>query len=128
VSPDAPVIVDELSVLRNHIIVQILVPGGPGERTLPPATCDTQEFTLPLFGALPVPREYTRTSLRVVSSKRQQLSELQRFLADSRPGVHDAQWLLHCRRAAKASLQAQDEVKVRSRTLVTANQVLTYEY
>ncbi|KAF4526536.1 hypothetical protein B566_EDAN005904, partial [Ephemera danica] len=107
-SPDTPVIVDEMSVLRNHLLVQLLVPGGPGERAVPPATCETFEFPWPLFSSLPVPREYTKSLVRGGSK---QVGELHRFLADSRPGVHDAQWLLHCRRAGKASLQSQDEVK-----------------
>lgn len=39
-------------------------------------------------------------------------SELWRFLNDTRTGLHDSTWLIHCRRAYRAELMANEETKV----------------
>jgi hypothetical protein len=117
---NAGVILDLLSLQRNHILVQTSLYGGPGEKIVPPINMpDTGEYVWSLFCALPVPKEYFKVPLRSASKKQ---GELQKFLSDTRPGVHDAQWLMHCRKAAKSTLtQCLDEIKVNMELIFLLN-------
>lgn len=39
-------------------------------------------------------------------------SELWKFLNDTRGGLHDSAWLIHCRRAYRTELENNDDIKV----------------
>ena len=39
-------------------------------------------------------------------------SELSKFLNDTRGGLHDTGWLVHCRRAYRTEMKINEEIKV----------------
>jgi len=64
-------IIDQLSVERNHLLVRTLTVGGDKERNLPDRTLrmdassvssrDRVPYVWPLFHQLPLPKEYSPT-------------------------------------------------------------------
>ncbi len=69
---DSAIVIDLLSIERNHLLVRTNVIGGPTERLLPPHTLlkdGSDPYPWPLFSTLPVPKEYTPSVTRSPSSK-----------------------------------------------------------
>lgn len=105
-------IIDQCSLLTHQILITTYIVGGPGERTLPSTVIDTDclddNSQSHLFGSLPPPQ--LATVLKKTSTQLKGNSELQRFLQDTKQGLHDANWLSHARRAYKAS--CTEDIKV----------------
>ncbi|XP_071784786.1 protein broad-minded-like isoform X1 [Asterias amurensis] len=97
---DSAIVIDLLSIERNHLLVRTNVIGGPTERLLPPHTLlkdASDPYPWPLFYTLPVPKEYTSSVTRSPSSKQE--SELSQFLSRKTPlkSSSDAEtWLDEC--------------------------------
>nr|XP_027238865.1 protein broad-minded-like [Penaeus vannamei]XP_027238866.1 protein broad-minded-like [Penaeus vannamei] len=110
-SDGTAVIVDENSILRNHILVKSYMLGGSGERWVPPMVIE--EFTSvsmpPLFIQYPLPREYTPEKPIKAMHKKQ--NDVWRFLTDTRHGLHDIGWLNHCRKAVRTVLMSGEDIK-----------------
>uniref|UniRef100_A0A8C5Q6I6 TBC1 domain family member 32 n=1 Tax=Leptobrachium leishanense TaxID=445787 RepID=A0A8C5Q6I6_9ANUR len=90
------VIIDGVSVERNHILVRMNVIGGPCERVLPPRALiqGNNLYPWPMFSSHPVPKCYI-SDVPLIDVHTQD-NELAKFLSkklDSRPG-----WLDNCRR------------------------------
>ncbi|XP_076824206.1 protein broad-minded-like [Clavelina lepadiformis] len=98
---EGELIIDQLSIERNHLLVRALTIGGEGERKLPPtmlqaslSTNNVREKNLyvwPLFHHLPIPREYTPTTPAPSSMKKD--SPLSRFLMKTKSVDKNRQWL-----------------------------------
>lgn len=101
-------IIDQCSLLTHQILIATYIVGGPSERTLPSAVIDTEcldDDSQPhLFCSLPPPPQLASVLKKTKSTQLKGHSELQRFLQDTKQGLHDANWLSHARRAYKASL------------------------
>ncbi|XP_069678294.1 protein broad-minded-like [Periplaneta americana] len=112
-SSNEPIIIDQCSILRHQILVATYAIGGPTERILPQVVFDKEhEDNIPtLFCSLPPP---SLASLRSTARQRRSTrlkgqTDFQRFLQDTKQGLHDANWLSHARRAYKTS--RNEEVK-----------------
>ncbi|KAK7072440.1 hypothetical protein SK128_027436 [Halocaridina rubra] len=104
------VIVDEKSVLRNHILVKSYLLGGTGERILPPAFIESPSTLLPhLFSSYPPPREYIPE--KPLRSQHKKQNEVWRFLNDTRCGLHDSAWLNYCRKSVRSALVSGEDLK-----------------
>jgi hypothetical protein len=107
------IIIDQCSLLRHQILIATYVVGGPSERILPPAVVDTEPLDgdneSSLFCSLPPPQLASAT-MKMRSTRLKGKTDFQRFLQDTKQGLHDANWLSHARRAYKAS--RNDDVKV----------------
>ncbi|XP_042211708.1 protein broad-minded-like isoform X2 [Homarus americanus] len=105
------VIVDENSILRNHILVKSYLVGGNGERWLPPLVVEDVSASImpPLFSQYPPPREYKPE--KPIRSMHKKQNEVWRFLTDTRHGLHDIGWLNHCRKAVRAVLSSGEDIK-----------------
>lgn len=105
------VIVDENSVLRNHILVKSYLMGGSGERWLPPLAVDELSASglLPLFSQYPPPKDYIPE--KPIRSMHKKQNEVWRFLTDTRHGLHDIGWLNHCRKAVRTMLASGEDIK-----------------
>lgn len=92
------IILDMLSLERNHILVRSYLIGGPSERTLPPRSIDEKKksgaFSFPLFSSYPVPREYI-PSIGGRSTVKQD-NDLGKFLSAKKPEKGQA-WLDKCK-------------------------------
>ncbi|KAJ8303233.1 hypothetical protein KUTeg_019629 [Tegillarca granosa] len=86
------IIIDMLSVERNHILVRSYLIGGPSERILPPRHLNQSVkdgvYPCPMFSSYPVPREFTpnlggRTAMK-------QDNELVKFLTNKKPEKREA--------------------------------------
>ncbi|KAM9354123.1 protein broad-minded [Pholidichthys leucotaenia] len=95
---DGEVIIDSLSVERNHVLVRVSTVGGPSERRLP--SRDLQEgerpYTWPMFSRYPLPRCYTLDPPEIQHNA--QDSELSYFLASSKDPKDEESWMEMCRR------------------------------
>jgi hypothetical protein len=101
------IIIDECSLLRHQILIATYIVGGPSERILltEHLNGDCQSN---LFCSLPPPQLASRRKIRNTRLRGQ--TDLQKFLQDTKRGLHDANWLSHARRAYKAS--CNDDIKV----------------
>nr|XP_022341877.1 protein broad-minded-like isoform X8 [Crassostrea virginica] len=92
------IILDMLSLERNHILVRSFLIGGPSERILPPRSIDetkkTGAYSFPLFSSYPVPREYI-PSIGGRSTIKQD-NDLGKFLSAKKPEKGQA-WLDKCK-------------------------------
>jgi hypothetical protein len=106
------IIIDECSLLRHQILTATYIVGGPSERILPATVIDTEHLDRDcesnLFCSLPPPQLASAT--RKISTRLKGQTDFQRFLQDTKRGLHDANWLSHARRAYKAS--RNDDIKV----------------
>jgi hypothetical protein len=97
------IIIDQCSLLRHQILLATYIVGGPSERILPPAIIDTDgSGESSLFCTLPPPH-LPSAAKKMRSTQLRGQTEFQRFLQDTKQGVHDANWVCHARRAYKAS-------------------------
>ena len=106
-------IIDQCSQLTHQILIATYIVGGPSERTLPSAVTDTEcsddDSQSHLFCSLPPP-QLASVLKKTRSTQLKGQSELQRFLQDTKQGLHDANWLSHARRAYKTS--CTEDIKV----------------
>ncbi|XP_056283570.1 protein broad-minded isoform X2 [Pseudoliparis swirei] len=60
-SDEGKLIIDNLSVERNHVLVRVSLVGGPSERKLPPRALQEGEepYPWPMFSSYPLPHCYT---------------------------------------------------------------------
>ncbi|XP_038070180.1 protein broad-minded-like [Patiria miniata] len=100
---ESVIMIDMLSIERNHILVRTNVIGGPTERILPPHSLqadNSSPYPWPLFSAFPVPKDYTPSLPR--SSSIKQENELSKLLGSNVPvkTASEAQaWLAKCQNA-----------------------------
>uniref|UniRef100_A0A669CLE4 Protein broad-minded n=1 Tax=Oreochromis niloticus TaxID=8128 RepID=A0A669CLE4_ORENI len=93
------IIIDSLSVERNHVLVRVSVVGGPSERRLPPR--DLQEvkgehpYPWPWFSCYPVPRCYTLDPPDILHTSPD--SEISAFLSSWKDPKNDGSWMEACR-------------------------------
>ncbi|XP_066998631.2 protein broad-minded [Anabrus simplex] len=100
------IIIDECSLLRHQILMSTYVIGGPSERTIPSIEMDfdtLEDDEGPrLFGELP---NIPIRSPNVRSSRYKSYSDLQKFLQDTRKGLHDSNWLVRARKLFRTACQ-----------------------
>ncbi|XP_078335502.1 protein broad-minded-like isoform X3 [Crassostrea virginica] len=107
------IILDMLSLERNHILVRSFLIGGPSERILPPRSIDETEktgaYSFPLFSSYPVPREYIpsiggRSTIKQETDVKKKVlgfftssdNDLGKFLSAKKPEKGQA-WLDKCK-------------------------------
>nr|XP_022341871.1 protein broad-minded-like isoform X3 [Crassostrea virginica] len=107
------IILDMLSLERNHILVRSFLIGGPSERILPPRSIDetkkTGAYSFPLFSSYPVPREYIpsiggRSTIKQETDVKKKVlgfftssdNDLGKFLSAKKPEKGQA-WLDKCK-------------------------------
>jgi hypothetical protein len=107
------IIIDECSLLRHQILIATYTVGGPSERILPATAVDTEHLNgdcqSNLFCSLPPP-QLASARRKIRNTRLRGQTDLQKFLQDTKRGLHDANWLSHARRAYKAS--CNDDIKV----------------
>ncbi|XP_069827804.1 protein broad-minded [Dendropsophus ebraccatus] len=91
------IIIDGLSVERNHILVRMNVIGGPHERVLPPRVTlqSNDPYPWPMFSSYPLPKCYVPEVAATEDPKQDQ--ELLKFLS-SWGTDQKVTWLDNCRR------------------------------
>nr|XP_039247521.1 protein broad-minded-like [Styela clava] len=97
------IIIDALSVDRNHILVRTQAIGGPSERRIPPRSLEPMihkgskqlAYPWPLFNKFPLPKEYTPTLSGKSSVKKE--SVVSRFLSKTKASDKNRGWLEQCR-------------------------------
>lgn len=99
------IIVDALSVERNHILARTQVIGGPSERRLPPRelqlhpnshkSSKLNAYPWPLFNKFPLPKEYTPNISSHTPGKKE--SMISRFLSKTKATDKNRSWLEQCR-------------------------------
>ncbi|XP_041418668.1 protein broad-minded isoform X1 [Xenopus laevis] len=91
------IIIDALSVERNHILIRVNVIGGPNERVLPPRSLieNNDPYPWPMFSSHPLPKCYM--SEMCLKNDLKQDSEIYKNLfcknVDTKPN-----WLENCRK------------------------------
>lgn len=107
------IIIDKCSLLRHQILIATYAVGGPSERILPTVDIDAEHLNgdgeSNLFCSLPPPQLASATR-KIRSTRLKGQTDIQRFLQDTKRGLHDASWLSHARRAYRAS--CSDDIKV----------------
>ncbi|KAM9703168.1 protein broad-minded [Menidia menidia] len=95
---DRSIIIDALSVERNHVLVRAGLVGGPSERRLPPRALKEGEdpYPWPMFSSYPPPAVYSLDPPDVHHNS--QDSEISRFLATSKDQKSEDGWLEILRR------------------------------
>ncbi|XP_068609884.1 protein broad-minded [Brachionichthys hirsutus] len=95
---EGEVIVDALSVERNHVLVRVGVVGGPSERKLPPRVLQEGEdpYPWPMFSNYPLPHCYNLDPPQILQNS--QDSEISEFLASSKDSEDVGGWMETCRR------------------------------
>ncbi|CAI5684265.1 unnamed protein product [Oreochromis niloticus] len=93
------IIIDSLSVERNHVLVRVSVVGGPSERRLPPRDLQEGEgehpYPWPWFSCYPVPRCYTLDPPDILHTSPD--SEISAFLSSWKDPKNDGSWMEACR-------------------------------
>ncbi|XP_061563025.1 protein broad-minded isoform X2 [Cololabis saira] len=97
-TPDGVIIIDSLSVERNHVLVRASVVGGPSERRLPSRVLQEGEhpYPWPMFSCYPLPHCYFLDPPK--SHNDPQNQELNVFLASTTDPKSEESWLEICRR------------------------------
>ncbi|XP_029452272.1 protein broad-minded [Rhinatrema bivittatum] len=103
-------IIDGLSVERNHILIRMNLVGGPSERILPPRVLDqgSDPYSWPMFTSCPLPKCYLSENPRKADVK--QDSELSKLLASSRNPDRQTEWLENCRRQFCKTMKNKPDV------------------
>ncbi|XP_005461430.1 protein broad-minded isoform X1 [Oreochromis niloticus] len=98
-SSEGNIIIDSLSVERNHVLVRVSVVGGPSERRLPPRDLQEGEgehpYPWPWFSCYPVPRCYTLDPPDILHTSPD--SEISAFLSSWKDPKNDGSWMEACR-------------------------------
>ncbi|XP_037837614.1 protein broad-minded isoform X2 [Kryptolebias marmoratus] len=97
-STEGAIIIDSLSVERNHVLVRVNVVGGPSERKLPSRRLQEGEhpYPWPMFLRFPPPLCYMLNSQD--SHNNSQDCEISKFLASSREPKSEESWLEICKK------------------------------
>ncbi|XP_062858509.1 protein broad-minded isoform X2 [Trichomycterus rosablanca] len=92
------VIVDGLSVERNHLLVRTSVIGGSSERRLPPRELQTGKspYPWPMFSSYPLPSCYVLDVPKTSWTKSD--SEIRSFLTSCTDCERDESWMENCRK------------------------------
>ncbi|XP_034755563.1 protein broad-minded isoform X2 [Etheostoma cragini] len=95
---DGEVIIDNLSVERNHVLVRVSVVGGPSERRLPPRALQEGEdpYPWPMFSSYPLPPCYSLDPPKIHHNSLD--SEIITFLTSSKDSKNEESWMEICRR------------------------------
>ncbi|KAM4712468.1 protein broad-minded isoform 2-T2 [Anableps anableps] len=95
---EGAIIIDSLSVERNHVLVRVNVMGGPTERRLPSRALEEGEhpYSWPMFSSYPPPSCYV-LNLQDLQSDTQQC-EISAFPASSKEPKSEESWLATHRR------------------------------
>ncbi|KAF7658921.1 hypothetical protein LDENG_00005950 [Lucifuga dentata] len=95
---DGELIIDSLSVERNHVLLRVSVVGGPSERRLPPRALQEGEtpYPWPMFSCYPLPQYYTLDPPKIHHDS--QDSEISAFLAAFKDTKLEEGWMEICRR------------------------------
>ncbi|KAM3934335.1 protein broad-minded [Leptodactylus fuscus] len=103
------IIIDGLSVERNHILVRMNVIGGPHERVLPPRVVlqNNDPYPCPMFSSYPIPKCYIPEGTGTEDSK--QDHELLRFLSSGGTD-QKVNWLDNCKRLFCKAMKTKPEV------------------
>ncbi|PIK61699.1 hypothetical protein BSL78_01403 [Apostichopus japonicus] len=91
------IMIDHMSLERNHILVRTNVIGGPTERTLPARSLSEDSgkvYPWRMFSSFPVPKEYFTTVNRSSSGKTD--SAFGEFLEKPSDGMNPTEWLKLC--------------------------------
>ncbi|KAJ9601036.1 hypothetical protein L9F63_000771, partial [Diploptera punctata] len=109
-----PIIIDENSMLRHQILLTTYAIGGPTERIIPPTITQSEQLDdgeINLFSCFPPPqfRSARSTARSIKNNRLKGATDLQKFLQDTKQGLHDANWLSYARKAYKSS--RSDDVK-----------------
>ncbi|CAF3059373.1 unnamed protein product [Rotaria sp. Silwood2] len=105
------IILDQLSLARNHVLVNGELLGGSQEKNMPPWTLNENDLTLltsiPLFaGSMPLPDFYTiKATYGGLNNTKIEETELHRLVRSSRPDRLDDRWLNKCRHLFMATLR-----------------------
>ncbi|CAF1205961.1 unnamed protein product [Rotaria sordida] len=105
------IILDQLSLARNHVLVNAELLGGSQEKNIPPWTLNEDDLTLltsiPLFaGSMPLPDFYIiKATYGGLNSTKIEETELHRLVRSSRPDRLDDRWLNKCRHLFMATLR-----------------------
>ncbi|KAM9317399.1 protein broad-minded [Gastrophryne carolinensis] len=108
-SKSGNVIIDGLSVERNHILVRMNAIGGPNERVLPPRILLQSNDPYPwhMFSTYPVPKCYLREiPLPGISKQEHKLSKFLSFGSSEAKGS----WLETCKKLFCMTIKAKPEV------------------
>ncbi|XP_015227210.1 PREDICTED: protein broad-minded [Cyprinodon variegatus] len=92
------IIIDSLSVERNHILVRVNVVGGPSERRLPSRVLEEGEdpYSWPMFISYPPPPCYILNLQDFQNNTKE--SEIGAFLASPKEPKNEENWLEICQR------------------------------
>ncbi|CAF3793816.1 unnamed protein product [Rotaria sp. Silwood1] len=105
------IIIDQLSIARNHVLVNAELVGGSQEKNMPPWTLNENDLTLltsmPLFaGSMPLPDFYTiKATYGGLNNTKIEETELHRLVRSSRPDRLDDRWLSKCRHLFMGTLR-----------------------
>uniref|UniRef100_A0A8C0GLA0 Protein broad-minded n=1 Tax=Chelonoidis abingdonii TaxID=106734 RepID=A0A8C0GLA0_CHEAB len=104
------VIIDGLSVERNHILVRINLTGGPAERILPQRVLNkgTDPYPWSMFSSYPLPRCYLSEAPRKADFR--QDSDLNKLLAFLKNPDKQLVWLENCRKQFCKIMKAKPDV------------------
>ncbi|CAL8316051.1 unnamed protein product [Lota lota] len=92
-------ILDALSVERNHVLVRVCAVGGPSERRLPPRALQEgpDPYPWPMFLSYPSPPSQCYTLDAAMLNNSKQDSEISAFLASTNPAKEE-RWMAACRK------------------------------
>ncbi|XP_077600350.1 protein broad-minded [Stigmatopora nigra] len=92
------VIIDSLSVERNHVLVRVGLIGGPSERRLPPRDLrqGDDSYPWPMFWSFPPPSCYNLDPPTVQENPLE--TEMMNFLTSSENIITEDNWIENCRR------------------------------
>ncbi|KAM9000898.1 protein broad-minded isoform X4 [Sarcophilus harrisii] len=90
-------IIDGLSVERNHVLVRILLIGGPLERILPPRALQkgNDPYPWPMFSSYPLPDCYLSEVTKRIDPKQE--SDIGKLLLHCKISEKQAEWIENCR-------------------------------
>ncbi|CAM4756822.1 unnamed protein product [Rotaria magnacalcarata] len=111
IESEGNIILDQLSLARNHVLVNAELLGGSQEKNMPPWTLNESDATslssIPLFGgSMLLPDAYIiRASYGGSANTKIEENELHRLVRSSRPDRLDDRWLSKCRHYFMATLR-----------------------
>ncbi|UJR27576.1 hypothetical protein I4U23_008857 [Adineta vaga] len=112
------IILDQLSLARNHVLVNAELIGGIQEKNMPPWTLNENDSvavtSIPLFAdSMPLPDVYTiKVTYGGLNNTKTEENELHRFIRSSRPDRLDDRWLGKCRHLFMTALRQSTQESV----------------